>query len=87
MEDWHQIIKDYESSGLSGKQFSKTHGITPATFYYWKKKILSNQALGFIPVDINKSEYYQYEIEYPNGVKVRPQGGLSLAALQSLIHV
>lgn len=37
-EDWKNEIIKYRKSGLSIKRYCKDNGISPSTFYYWKKK-------------------------------------------------
>ena len=40
-EQWQKIIKDYETSDLTQKEFCQNHAIKIHTLHYWIKKLSS----------------------------------------------
>ena len=46
------IYEDYMSSGLTVREYCSNMGMNEAKFYYWKKKLKTQQcqAQGFVPV-------------------------------------
>ncbi len=90
MENWQSIIKDFSESNLSATAFCELKGIKRTTFYYWQKKFRNKElnTSGFIKITTSQpTTSLLYEIEYPNGVKLRPLGQITLSMLHSLIHV
>ena len=59
-QQWTQIIRECQSSGLSNKEYCRQHGITEKTYYYWLRKLRSEAAEG-IPQIV--------EVEPPAGVE------------------
>ena len=39
IDDWKRIIKRWENSGISQKEFCKQHNIAYSSFKYWRNKI------------------------------------------------
>ena len=37
--EWQKRLDDFEASGLTVAQFCRQVGVTPHTFYYWKKRV------------------------------------------------
>ena len=88
MENWQSIIKTFIKSKLSATAFCKQHGIKRPTFYYWYKKLNKDSEPSiFIKIDTSDASVLSYEIEYPNGVKIRPLGEVSFSMLHKLINV
>lgn len=74
------MIEDWQSSGKSKKQYCLEKGINEAKFYYWYSR---NNEKGtpqsFIPIE-KPSCAGEIELSYPNGVKLKFNGDLSLLA-------
>lgn len=75
------MIEDWQSSGKSKKQYCLEKGINEAKFYYWYSR--NNEKGGtprrFIPIE-KPSGAGEIELSYPNGVKLKVNGDLSLLA-------
>ena len=41
---WKKRISDFESSGMTIADFSRTHGFSLQQYYYWRNKIIKNEA-------------------------------------------
>jgi len=39
LEQWTQLIKDYQSSGMTVKAWCELNGVKQNSYYYWLKKI------------------------------------------------
>ena len=51
---FQELIKHQQESGLTIKEFCSNHGLAPATFHYWRKKLKSEQHKGsFIPMVVS----------------------------------
>lgn len=53
-QQMENLLELQEQSGLSIKSFCAKHGISPATFYYWKKRLkaFSDPASGFAKLEV-----------------------------------
>jgi len=69
----YNLVREYQSRGLSVKAFSKERGNSPSTFGYWiRKKKEKDHPSGFVEVDNGlKSSASEMELIYPNGVKLQ----------------
>ena len=47
-QQWTQIIRECQSSGLSNKEYCQQQGISEKSYYYWLRK-LRNAAAGSLP--------------------------------------
>ena len=45
-QQWTQIIRECQSSGLSNKEYCQRQGISEKTYYYWLRKLRSEAAEG-----------------------------------------
>ena len=45
-QQWTQIIRECQSSGLSNKEYCRQQGISEKTYYYWLRKLRSATAEG-----------------------------------------
>ena len=45
-QQWAQIIRDCQSSGLSNKEYCRQQGISEKSYYYWPRKLRSAAAEG-----------------------------------------
>jgi hypothetical protein len=89
-EEMVLLMKEFENSGLSQKDFSASKGMGFHKFNYWYRKLKKEKAnegsSGFIRIDTLKADSGpagQLELEYPNGVKIK----LSSADLSLVSHL
>ena len=45
-QQWAQIIRECQSSGLSNKEYCRQQGISEKSYYYWLRKLRSAAAEG-----------------------------------------
>jgi hypothetical protein len=89
LESMSALIGEWESSGLSQKQFCQQHNLKMATFAYWRKKCKIHQET--VPFFSGFQEILPptagcVEIRYPNGVVVcLPQADVD--SLKSLVRM
>ncbi|MGL5276078.1 IS66 family insertion sequence element accessory protein TnpA [Myroides sp.] len=91
-EMMYSHVEDWKTSGLTQSSYCESVGIKLATFSYWviKYKAESIQSVdsNFITVkkDLIASSTQEYEIMYPNGVKLRVHIA-NLSELYSLVNL
>ncbi len=73
------LLKEWQESHMSAKDFALQRGILPNTFYYWRKKLLKQANNSFVEVsskvskivapslcaDVFKIKTSNFEIEVP----------------------
>lgn len=90
-EEMFALMKAWECSQEPQDQFCKHHGVSLATFSYWRTKYrrensnLKPTPSGFI--ELEPQLVAGLEIYYPNGVRIRLPQGSSLVDLQALIQL
>jgi hypothetical protein len=53
---YRELIAQQQGSGLTIKEFCSNHGLAPATFHYWKKKLVNKSSRkDFIPLLVKPS--------------------------------
>ncbi|MCC9043646.1 IS66 family insertion sequence element accessory protein TnpB [Myroides sp. M-43] len=83
-------VEDWKSSGLTQSRYCESVGIKLATFSYWVVKYkaestqLDNNFITVTKGQVTNSQ--EYEIVYPNGVKLRVQTD-NLSELYSLVNL
>jgi transposase-like protein len=88
MEQMRPVIKDWELSGQTKKDYCQQHGISIPVFYYWYKRYRQEDtAGGFIPVVLNGKPIDHIEVRYPNGVTIKLPANTSLATLRTYIYL
>ena len=77
-EEMVLLMKEFENSGQSQKDFSASKGIRFHKFNYWfrklKKEMESEIPSSFVRIETAKPDKISgevIELEYPNGVKVK----------------
>lgn len=90
-EMMYSYVEDYKASGLTQSRYCDSIGMKLATFSYWlikyKNENSPNSSSNFIT--INKEHILdskEYEIIYPNGVKLRVETK-DLNELYSLVNL
>ena len=86
------LIKKWQDSGLSKKEFCKQQDIATQNFHYWSKKYkqtYSSLENEFIPIEVNPVQEItkdEIQIFYPNGVKLIFSEDLSFSKIRALIN-
>ena len=44
-DEWSALVSDVEASGQSMSAYSRAHGVSLASLFYWKKKLESKSAI------------------------------------------
>lgn len=53
---YRELIAQQQESGLTIKEFCFNHGLAPATFHYWKKRLVNKSSRkDFIPLIVKPS--------------------------------
>ena len=88
-EDMFGLISLWEESEEDRAVFCKKHGLTVATFSYWRTKYrkfqMSSASQGF--VELKPISHLAIEIVYPNGVIIRLPQLSTTSELKSLVHL
>jgi transposase-like protein len=95
-ENWKQemfsLIKKWQKSGITQKDFCDRHDITLHAFYYWLRKykqVYKSSENGFVPVEIgpmeNNFKREEIQIHYPNGVLITVDKAVSISRIKALI--
>ena len=50
-QQWVQIIRECQSSGLSNKEYCRQQGISEKSYYYWLRKLRSTAAEGMPQIE------------------------------------
>ncbi len=50
------LLKEWQESNMSAKEFALQRGILPNTFYYWRKKFLKQSNNSFVEVSSKVSK-------------------------------
>ena len=87
------LIKKWQKSGISQKDFCIHHDIPLHLFYYWLRKhrqALSSSGSGFVAVEISPSEDNRkvkedIQIYYPNGVHLILSDNVSIPRIKALV--
>jgi len=100
-DEWVKLIAEYETSGLSQKEFVAKHDVSFSTFQYWlyrrskKLSVESGSTTKFLPVEVVDSaapkarregtESVPVEVELPGGVRVRLSARVSARFVGELV--
>jgi transposase-like protein len=84
----------WRASGDTVAEFCRRQRVSPATFYYWKRRLDDGagesqevQAADFLPVQLRAGDSSgRIEIELPNGVLVRLPSNVSAGTLREAIQ-
>ncbi len=90
-EEMYSLIEDYQNSGLSQKEFSKTQQIRYATFNYWVCKYRKEKAqpdtASFIPLIPSKKSVWPISITFPNNIRIELSGDVPSSYIKQLIEL
>jgi hypothetical protein len=70
-EIWKQRLSDWQTSGLSQKEFCEKNGLVINTFHYWKRKIDSPSRIpAFVKINRVEKDNGRIIILHPAGVRL-----------------
>lgn len=73
---WEQVIEEQSGSGVSVAEFCRENGLSPTSFYQWRKKLWdesSGERESFVPVTVLGTA--GVIVELPCGAVLRLPGG------------
>lgn len=80
-----EYVRTWEQTGLSRKQYSKTHSICYASFLSWTKKYGLERKESFIKLE--SRDIHGIKILLPNGVVIQTEASLSKNLMKLLLDV
>ena len=91
LQNWMEIIRECEESGLSNREFCSQRGISEKTYYYWLRKVRAAAATVIEPklVRVDSPEMssteQMFEIRY-GGAELRLPEDVDLKALAVFLN-
>jgi len=89
------LIRKYEASNISAREFYSQHNVPEHIFYYWRRKYIEahrSVESGFLLLEVSppvlptvKECIGGVHIQYPNGVQVTLDKSVSISRIKSLI--
>ncbi|MCB0335140.1 MAG: hypothetical protein KDD62_02510 [Bdellovibrionales bacterium] len=72
---WRSLIGDWEKSGETQANFCKRHGVSVATFQYWRQKLKKPESfIELMPAVSEQRSGGEIELELPHGITLRIRG-------------
>jgi len=93
LNKWRSIIEEHVSSGMSGSRYCREREIKSNQFFYWRKRLAIFKESKFkevkaIPrIKLRKEELYEYEIAFPNEIRLKIREEFKEASLIRIIKV
>jgi transposase len=90
-DEWRERIAEQARSGLSIKQFCKERGVTPWSFYDWRKRLREPGAVRFAlveraPAERERATEAPLELILPGGVRMHIRSGVDGAMLRTVLE-
>ena len=90
-DEWRERIAEQARSGLSIKQFCKECGVTPWSFYDWRKRLREPGAVRFAlverePAKLDRATEAQLELILPGGARMHIRSGVDGATLRTVLE-
>jgi hypothetical protein len=86
-EQMQVVINEWQTSGLSKKEFCRQRNISYHTFHYWCKRLISPRATGFTEMRVQSREpIRECEIMFPSGARMIFHGEPSVSWLRELLQ-
>ena len=87
LEQMQSVVSEWQSSGLSKKEFCRQRNITYQTFHYWCKRLVSASATGFAEIRVQGHERDGgNEIVFPSSARMFFHGEPSAGWLRELLR-
>jgi transposase-like protein len=91
---WREVVRDQAASGLSIAAFCRERGVSPASFFDWRRKLLAGGgeeavAAKFMAIELPPRSTIQscLEVALPNGLRVLVPSRFDADALRTLLDV
>jgi transposase-like protein len=96
---WRDTFQQFPDSGQSVRGFCKSHGLSEASFYYWRQTLVTRDAVAgsgdhptstapaFLPVRISGGNTGRMEIVLGGGRRIRLRGPVDQTALAEVVNV
>src|SRR5262249_51653247 len=85
---WHQRLQRFARSGLSITAFCEREGISPPSFYAWRRRLRHGlPAPRFLPVRVAPQPTAPVELLLPSGCVLRLTPGCDLAWIRDLLDL
>ena len=90
-DEWRERIAEQARSGLSIKQFCKERGVTPWSFYDWRKRLREAGAVRFAllergPAEREGATEAHLELILPGGARIHIRSGVDGATLRTVLE-
>ncbi len=90
-DEWRERITEQARSGLSIKQFCEERGVTPWSFYDWRKRLRDRGAVRFAlvergPVEREHATEAPLELVLPGGARMHIRSGVDGATLRTVLE-
>jgi hypothetical protein len=90
-DEWRERIAEQAGSGLSIKQFCKERGVTPWSFYDWRKRLREPRAVRFAlvergPAERERATEAHLELILPGGARMHIRSGVDGATLRTVLE-
>lgn len=93
---WKKRVQDYQSSGLSGSEWCKRHGIPVNRLWYWKKKLVKGDVpkeeetrQTWVPVTVDASNPGEIDTGMTirvGAVEIEVKPGFNAVLLQEVVR-
>ena len=93
LEFWRLVFDSYSKSGLSVSKFCADEGISPSSFYHWRKKLdpgdhsASTGDSCFLPLGELCSEAGDLNIAFPCGIRVNASNNCNVKLLCETVRI
>ena len=91
---WREVIGDQQASGVSISAFCRERGVSPASFFAWRRKLAARDceaADKFVPVELGPpapaAPQPGFELALPTGLRVLVPSRFDADALRKLLDV
>ena len=71
--EWREIVKRFEESGLTEKEFCQREDIHSAGLTRWRRKLMTSPAASsaFVPMTPAQGSSWSLRVTLPNGIQLR----------------
>ena len=84
---WRGVISRQKTSKQSIAEFCRDEGISPASFYSWRRRLRSESTPHFVPLPIAASVPEAcFKVRLPGGVEVVVPAGFDSSSLERLLE-
>ena len=84
-EYWSRLIAEQEASGTTIRKFCRQRGIADHCFYFWRRRLNSEQGVRFALVKTIPMSVLPIELFLPGGERLCIPAGVDGATLRSVL--